>query len=338
MPRTSSREAALLARLSEITQDFGTLDLDRLASAALARIPALARARRASLWLYEYEAHELRRAGPGEGLPERLALKIHPRSMVARALETRKTIVVDGFAAWERRARARVERPFADRYRTETSLVVPLQSGQFLVGVLCLADRSKGDFAADVPVVEHLARILAMGIRNSRLFREVQGQAHTDALTGLRNYRAFHESLKGEIHRAQRYQRPLGLVALDIDGFKEINDHHGHPAGDVVLSLLGKVLRATVRREDLAARTGGDEIAVILPETGPEGSAAVAQRILDAVRRSAFAFHDRRLPVSVSVGHAQFRAGMTVTQFIEAADGALYRAKQAGKNRLAAAE
>ena len=98
------------------------------------------------------------------------------------------------------------------------------------------------------------------------------------------------------------------------------------------------MLRATVRREDLAARTGGDEIAVILPETDPPGSLSVAQRLIDAVRKHEFLFHDKKLPVTVSVGVAQFRAGMSVVQLIEAADGALYRAKQDGKNRFAGAE
>ncbi len=333
-------ESALLERLSELAQDFGVLDLDRLAEAALTKIPELVKARRCSLWLYEYETHELLRAGPDPArrLPERIALKLHPRSLLSHVLQTRRSLRVDSFKALLKGRGPRFERPHEADYATDTCLVVPLQTAQYLVGVLCLADRVEGTFENDAPVVEHLSRILAMALRNGRLFREIQSQAHTDALTGLKNYRAFHESLRTEIHRAQRYQRPLGLVSLDIDAFKEINDRHGHPAGDVVLSGLGKVLRATVRREDLAARTGGDEISVILPETDPAGSTSVAQRLIDAVRRHEFLFHDKRLPVTVSVGVAQFRAGMSVVQLIEAADGALYRAKQDGKNRFAAAE
>lgn len=331
------RETALLQRLSELAQDFGVLDIDRLAEAALTKIPELVKARRCSLWIYEYETHELLRAGPDpdKRLPERIALKLHPDSLMSHALQTRQSIRMDSFKSLPKGRGPRFERPHAADYATETCLVVPLQTAQYLVGALCLADRVRGTFEDDAPVVEHLARILAMALRNGRLFREIQSQAHTDALTGLKNYRAFHESLRTEIHRAQRYQRPLGLVNLDIDAFKEINDRHGHPAGDVVLSGLGKVLRATVRREDLAARTGGDEIAVILPETDLAGSLAVAQRLIDAVRKHEFLFHDKRLPVTVSVGVAQFRAGMSVVQLIEAADGALYRAKQGGKNRFA---
>jgi diguanylate cyclase (GGDEF)-like protein len=186
--------------------------------------------------------------------------------------------------------------------------------------------------------VEHLARVLAMAIRNGKLFREVQNQAHSDALTGLRNYRAFHETLRTELHRSQRYGRPLGLVMLDIDSFKALNDRYGHQAGDAALTELGKVIRAATRREDFSARYGGDEIAIILPETPPGGCLSVVRRMLDSVRKHAFQFDGKRLPFSISVGVAFFKPDMSITQIVGAADQALYKAKQAGKDRYEAAE
>jgi diguanylate cyclase (GGDEF)-like protein len=177
-----------------------------------------------------------------------------------------------------------------------------------------------------------------MAIRNGKLFREVQNQAHTDVLTGLRNHRAFHETLRTEMHRSQRYGRPLGLVMLDIDSFKELNDRYGHQAGDAALQELGKVIRAATRAEDFAARYGGDEVAILLPETAPTGCLSVVRRLVKSVREHKFLFGGVRMPFSVSVGVAFFKPDMSITQLIGAADQALYRAKQAGKDRYVAAE
>jgi diguanylate cyclase (GGDEF)-like protein len=186
--------------------------------------------------------------------------------------------------------------------------------------------------------VEHLGRVLAMAIRNCKLFREVQNQAHTDVLTGLRNYRAFHETLRTEMHRSQRYGRPLGLIMLDVDSFKELNDKFGHQAGDAALTELGKVIRAATRREDFAARYGGDEIAILLPETAPPGCLSVVRRLVSSVREHKFVFDGKRLPFSISVGVAFFKPDMSITQMVGAADGALYKAKQGGRDRFEVAE
>ncbi|HVR87240.1 MAG TPA: GGDEF domain-containing protein, partial [Planctomycetota bacterium] len=141
-----------------------------------------------------------------------------------------------------------------------------------------------------------------------------------------------------EMHRSQRYGRPLGLVMLDIDSFKELNDKHGHQAGDAALTQLGKIIRAATRREDFSARYGGDEIAILLPETPPAGCLSVVRRLVKAVRENDFTFEGRALPFSVSIGVAFFNADMSITQLVGAADQALYKAKQSGKDRFVAAE
>ena len=177
-----------------------------------------------------------------------------------------------------------------------------------------------------------------MAIRNCRLFREVQSQAHTDALTKLGNYRAFHETLRSEMHRATRYGRPLGLIMLDVDSFKELNDQFGHQAGDFALSELGHAVRTSIRREDLGARYGGDEIAIVLPETKANGCLMVVQRLMAAVRSHDFTFEGKKIPVSISVGVATFKPEMSINEFVGAADAALYKAKQGGRNRYEMAE
>ena len=329
--------------LREIVEEFNSIDLDRVARAATIRIPALVGARLSSLFLYDYESQDLVLASHTHPrpLPERISLKAHRDSVMDRALRDRATILIDGFRDWEKAHDTRLERSFASQYETETCLSVPLLSANFVVGVLNLADKQGGgsfDPETDVPAVEHLSRVLAMAVRNGKLFRDVQNQARSDALTGLRNYRAFQETLRTEMHRSQRYGRPLGLVMLDVDSFKELNDRFGHQAGDTALIELGKVIRAATRTEDFAARTGGDEIAIILPETSADGGLAVVRRLVAAVRERKIIFDGKRVPFSISVGVAFFKPDMSITQIVGAADQALYRAKQAGKDRYEAAE
>jgi diguanylate cyclase (GGDEF)-like protein len=341
--RLEALPASRLLPLGEIAEEFNTLDLDRIAKVATQRISALVDARLCSLFFYDYDTQDLVLAAHTHPrpLPERISLKAHRHSVMDRVLSDRKPLVVNGFREWEAAHRSRIDRSFSSQYDSETCLSVPLLTANFVVGVLNLADRRDGapfDAAVDLPAVGHLTRVLSMAIRNGKLFREVQNQAHTDALTGLRNYRAFHETLRTEIHRSQRYGRPLGLVMLDIDSFKELNDQHGHQAGDAALAQLGKVIRAATRCEDFSARYGGDEIAILLPETPPSGCLSVVRRLVKSVREHEFVSAGVRLSLSISVGVAHFKPDMTLTQLVGAADQALYRAKQLGKDRYVAAD
>lgn len=335
--------AEAILRLHDLLREFNTLDLDRIGMAATRKASAIFGARRSSLYLYDYGTRELVLLAHTHGTPiaDRLPAARPARTVMAHALEGREPLVVEDLDAYERARGLSLERPFADQYATRSCVCAPLLTANFIVGVLNFADKEGNapfDPIRDRALVEQISGVLAMAIRNCRLFKEVQSQAHTDALTRLGNYRAFHETLRSEMHRAARYDRPLGLIMLDIDSFKEINDRFGHQAGDAALAELGRLVRASIRREDAAARYGGDEIAVILPETRPQGCLMVVQRLMAAVRGHAFLFEGKRLPVTISVGVASFRPDMTITQFVRAADEALYRAKQRGRNRFEQAD
>ncbi len=328
--------------INRISQEFSTLDLDRIAEAATRKIPPLVGAKYCSLFLYDYDTDELALKAHNHpaDLTQRLSIRRHRHTVMGLALSGKKALLVNGFAEFEKQAGVRLERTFADKYASQSCVCVPLLTGQFTVGVLNLADREDGspfDAERDLPVIEQLAQMLAMAIRNCNLVRELKTQARTDGLTRLANYRAFHETLKSEMHRATRYGRPLGLVMLDVDSFKEINDQFGHQGGDFALTELGKIIRNIVRREDLPARYGGDEVAIILPETSPRGCQVVVRRLLQTVRAHDFTFEGKRIAVAISMGVAHFKPEMTITQFVGAADEALYQAKQAGKNRYAIA-
>jgi diguanylate cyclase (GGDEF)-like protein len=166
--------------------------------------------------------------------------------------------------------------------------------------------------------------------------------AFQDPLTGLYNRRHLDDRLAAELAAAQRHRRPVSLLMIDIDHFKEVNDDHGHLAGDEALKMVAFVLRGAVRKEDVLARYGGEEFVVVARETVLEGAHALAERIRRAVERSHCAWQGRDLGVTVSigvtvsVGLTEFVQGRTEREVLEAADRALYLAKQQGRNRVVA--
>ncbi|MCA8920251.1 MAG: GGDEF domain-containing protein [Planctomycetes bacterium] len=163
---------------------------------------------------------------------------------------------------------------------------------------------------------------------------QVAEVALRDGLTGLFDQATFKERLGREFERARRYGSPLSLLMLDLDRFKVLNDTHGHPAGDQVLARVGEILRAEARVVDLAARYGGEEFALLLPETAREDALRLAERLRRLVERE-FA---PGLGATVSVGLASFPGdGQQADDLIEAADQALYRSKQSGRNRITCA-
>ena len=166
--------------------------------------------------------------------------------------------------------------------------------------------------------------------------------ASTDLLTGIESRRQFQSRLKGEISRAHRHQGELSLAMVDIDNFKQINDHYGHPVGDTILSELGAILRRNLRESDVAARYGGEEFALILPETRLFEAVDVLERMRELIAHHAFYYSDSNplnstpLFATVSIGVAQLSSDITTaTAFIEKADTALYKAKHNGKNQVA---
>lgn len=161
--------------------------------------------------------------------------------------------------------------------------------------------------------------------------------ARTDALTGLANRSTFLEALDLEIRRSRRYGLPLAVVLLDLDGFKEVNDRHGHLLGDVVLERVGGVLRRTAREADTAGRLGGDEFALLLPEAPRLGAFAAAERVRRAVRRAfeSEAIDGEALGLTLSAGIAAWpEDGAYAQDLLQRADAALYRAKRLGRDRV----
>ena len=163
-------------------------------------------------------------------------------------------------------------------------MCVPLVSKGKNIGVLMLNHAEPNAFEPELlPTMQVLASYLAIAMENAGMFGIVRSLAEKDSLTLLYNHGAFHEKLAIEMERANRYVRPMAVIMLDLDRFKEINDRYGHTTGDRVLALVAGALGAHLRKTDIAARYGGDEFAVILPETDLSSAAVIAERIAEGI-------------------------------------------------------
>ncbi|MFN2540276.1 MAG: diguanylate cyclase, partial [Mycobacteriales bacterium] len=212
-------------------------------------------------------------------------------------------------------------------------IAVPLKSSGTVIGVLDLFSAHEFD-DNDLATIRTFAGQATVAVDNVLLHEEAQRLSITDGLTGLWNYRYFTMTVAKEIERAARFSRPLALLMLDLDHFKDVNDSFGHQRGDAVLVELAGRIRGEVRDVDTVARYGGEEIVIVLPETDADGAAQLAERICVAVRRRPFG--EPGIPpvhLTVSAGGAVFPShALSASALLARADKALYDAKHAGRD------
>ncbi|HET7760451.1 MAG TPA: GGDEF domain-containing protein [Gaiellaceae bacterium] len=218
-----------------------------------------------------------------------------------------------------------------------SGLAVPVRGDADAIGFVAVYSRSRSHRFEEETIreLEELAKRAGPAIENARRFREARQLADLDALTGLHNRRYFHETLAREVARAHRYGRQLALIVFDLDDFKSINDRVGHLAGDAVLAEIAQRVRDVVRSADVPCRVGGDEFAVILPESSSSDGDLLYRRLLAAVSSQPFGQAGRLL---LSAGIAELQADDDPTTFFERTDEALYRAKELGKGQVYEAE
>jgi diguanylate cyclase (GGDEF)-like protein len=187
----------------------------------------------------------------------------------------------------------------------------------------------------DVRFLQTLSASMMAIIKNYQLYEMQKELATIDGMTGLYNHRYFQEALSREISRAERYDKPVSLVYLDIDHFKKFNDTHGHEAGDLVLVTLGNHLNAGTRKSDICCRFGGEEFVVILPDAAIGVAIRRAENWRQTFAAQEIAFGEERLQATFSGGISSFpEDGETAEEVLRKADEALYRAKAEGRNRL----
>ncbi len=223
----------------------------------------------------------------------------------------------------------------------EAIVFCPLIVADRVIGTLNVwREDSAPELAGTIPtfspeeaqLIKRFASLAALAYDNARRRELLSAQARTDELTGLFNRRHFHERLAAELARAQRDVTSVGLVLLDVDDFKRVNDVHGHPVGDQVLVAFGEVLAAHVRAGDVVCRTGGEEFGVILPNADEREAAHCADRLVCAVRDATWSIAGP-MTASAGVAVAPDHAGTVATLF-KAADECLLTAKAKGKDRV----
>jgi diguanylate cyclase (GGDEF)-like protein len=252
-----------------------------------------------------------------------------------RVLEEQVTAVVDA----EDESADPAERALLQREGNRILAMLPLVAKGESIGLVELMSNELVVFDdARLALARTMANEASMALENARLYEEARTLADRDPLTGFFNHRYLHERLGEEVVRAQRSRRPLSLLMLDLDDFKLVNDTFGHLFGDRVLVWVAELIRSTLRVSDVPARYGGDEFAVILPDTDATAARRAAERILDTFRERPFEAEGRSaLPIGVSIGVATHPLdGRTPTQLIAAADRGLYRMKRAGDGALEA--
>jgi len=212
-------------------------------------------------------------------------------------------------------------------------LLLPLFARQHPLGVLQIRSK-RGLGERELELLSGLCSEAAMAIENTRLRAETKRAAAVDYLSGLYNRREFERRLEAEIRRTARHGGGVALVLLDVDDFKYWNDSYGHQAGDEVLQALAARIEAVVRSEDIAARYGGDEFAIILPHTDVAGARAVAEKLQRELEVLSFQWADEKWRITISTGVAASEDELSASLLLKKADRALYRAKDAGKNQI----
>jgi diguanylate cyclase (GGDEF)-like protein len=209
---------------------------------------------------------------------------------------------------------------------------LPLIAKGRAIGSLTVASRQPNAYSRrHMMLLEQLASQVALPIDNTRLYAEVAEKARIDELTGLLNRRSLDEGMVNEVNRNSRYGGVFSIIILDVDSLKTVNDNYGHLAGDELLRQIGSIIKKAIRGADQAFRYGGDEFAILLPNTSIDAASQVAERVRKQVASEVMAGD---IPVTASLGLASWPAnGRGANEVMAAADAALYHAKRSGGNR-----
>jgi two-component system cell cycle response regulator len=261
---------------------------------------------------------------------------------IGKAIETRKSVVLNNIKndPWMESVQEHIK-----GLDFNSIIVVPIVKKESVIGTFLLRTASSltdGITERIYKLSQLVANIAANALENAMLFESMrtaqeylEEMSIRDGLTRLYNHRHFYNRLDEEFSRALRYDTPLSLLFFDIDDFKRVNDTCGHTQGDEVLRQIGRIIKNVVRESDIAARYGGDEFAVLLPNTKTDGALDLANRLQSIVREYTFA--DLQIKkVTISVGVATFCGGnvQSFDQFVRLADGAMYDSKTRGKDRV----
>lgn len=331
-----ARRNAELASLLEIGKTLiSSLELREVLQAIMSQVERLLQPKTWSLLLVDDESGELC-----------FEIAVSP---VAQELKGIRLKMGEGIAGWVAQTGQSLLIPDVSKdsrfahhvakeleYPVSSILCAPLKIRDRVLGVIELinsvGERSFND--DDLPLLGAVADFAAIAIDNARNYRRVSELVVTDDLTGLHNARHFHELLEYELDRCRRYKSQVSLLFFDLDHFKGVNDRFGHLVGSRMIAEVGHLVKRHIRSSDRAARYGGDEYVIVLPNTGKQGAMAVANNLLDHLREHPFMTDsNERIAITASFGVATFPDdSIDRTTLIRAADSAMYEAKEAGRD------
>jgi len=329
---------SLLEQITPLARQINCLDIERIAEVCIKNIPNLVGVRFASLYMLDETNNMLHLYKHNHPflINKIVSLNQNPPSPMVMAVRSKQLMLVGDIDTHKKPIIRKSQRAFAENYKTNNCAIAPLICQDRVVGVLNLADKtSSNQFnSGDIALIELFSQLVGASIGNIRLFEKIQRQATTDGLTGLVNHKTFYEILEKELWRSRRYGGQISLIMVDVDNLKKTNDTYGHRAGDKVIREISRKIKECIRQIDTAARYGGDEFAVILPNTSLSDATIVAQRMVNVVASSPATWKRDLIPLSISVGLGQYDADTNPEDITSRSDQALYSAKQAGKNTV----
>ena len=329
---------SVVEQLTPLARQINCLDIERIMDVCMKHIPTLVGARLASLYILDETNNmlHLQKHNHPFLINNIVSLNQNPPSLMVMAVRSKEIILVGDIDTHKKPIIKKSQRAFSGNYKTNSCAIAPLICQDRVVGVLNLADKIDGDRfdSEDIALIELFSQLVGASIGNIKLFEKIQHQATTDGLTGLANHKTFYEILEKELWRSRRYGGQISLIMIDVDNLKKINDSYGHRAGDKVIREISRKIKECIRQIDTAARYGGDEFAVILPNTSLADAIIVAERMVEAVAHSPAIWKKDQIPLSISVGLGQYDADSNPEDITSGSDRALYKAKQAGKNTV----
>jgi diguanylate cyclase (GGDEF)-like protein len=315
-----------------------SLDLDTILQTIMEKMAAYFKPATWSLLMLDEASDELYYAAAvGKGCENLNALQLLTGESLARwVINQGAPLVIPDVARDER-----IQYPKGEDFFLEGCSVVcmPVRTGGKVLGIIQMVNIDMQVYTRNKMLLQTMADYAAIAIENARAVQRIQELSITDDCTGLYNARHLFTTLSEEVHRSQRFGYEFSLLFLDLDYFKRVNDEHGHLVGSRLLGQVGQALRENLRLVDAAFRYGGDEFAILLPQTSKDAAVLVAQRLMSVFHfRQWLATEGLRLPLRASIGIASYPTDAGSPQaVVQRADEMMYQVKQAGRDNIAVA-